>query len=100
MVSTNLKATLINKENSILKQFREELTIRNFIVKNNCLYVLKKGEDGEVFSEYVCRLIWLNRIIVDKGTNQVELELIYHYLQQYRKITIPRSMFADKNFKR
>lgn len=96
MVSTNLKATLINKENSILKQFREELTIRNFIVKNNCLYVLKKGEDGEVFSEYVCRLIWLNRIIVDKGTNQVELELIYHYLQQYRKITIPRSMFADK----
>ncbi|QSB11702.1 DUF927 domain-containing protein [Lysinibacillus fusiformis] len=96
MVSTRMKATLIDKENPILNQFRKELTIRKFIVKNNCLYLLKKNDDGEVSNEYVCRLIWLNRIVVDKETNQVKLELIYHYLQRYHKITIPRSMFADK----
>lgn len=96
MVSTNMKATLIDKKDPILNRFRKELTIHIFIVKNNCLYLLKKNDDGEVSNEYVCRLIWLNRIVVDKETNQVKLELIYHYLQRYHKITIPRSMFADK----
>ncbi|MFF5819303.1 DUF927 domain-containing protein [Lysinibacillus capsici] len=97
MVSTNMKATLIDRKATTLEPFGGEFTIGNFTVKNHHLYSVTVDKKGNPVNERVSRLIWLNKVILNTETNEVELELIFYYMKKYYKTTIPRRMFADKS---
>jgi|GEM_PF-5537650 len=97
MVSTNMKAALIDRKATTLEPFGGEFTIGNFTVKNHHLYSVTVDKKGNPVNERVSRLIWLNKVILNTETNEVELELIFYYMKKYYKTTIPRRMFADKS---